>query len=127
VIQRTAQILLDAVRLNGNPDDFVGHIGGDDFVVITTPGRVVPVCEAAARQFDETAPLFYDAETRTQGFISGLDRQGRPTDFPLVSITFAVVSSARRPFSHPGEVAQRAVEAKKRAKLIPGSVYLVED
>jgi hypothetical protein len=48
-------------------------------------------------------------------------------EFPLVSITFAVVSSARRSFSHPGEVAQRAAEAKKRAKLIPGSSFLVEE
>jgi DNA-binding response OmpR family regulator len=127
VIQRTAQILLDAVRGQGNPDDFVGHIGGDDFVVITTPERVGPICEAATSQFDETAPLFYDAETRDRGHISGVDRQGRPTQFPLVSITFAVVTSARRRFSHPGEVAQRAVEAKKRAKLIPGSIYLIED
>lgn len=127
VIQRTAQTLLDAVRLHGNPDDFVGHIGGDDFVVITTPERAVALCESASHQFDETAPLFYDAEARTRGFLSGIDRQGRPTDFPLVSITFAVVSSEGRPFSHPGEVAQRAAEAKKRAKLNPGSTYVAED
>jgi DNA-binding response OmpR family regulator len=127
VIQRTAQILLDAVRAEGNPDDFVGHIGGDDFVVLTTPDRAGPICTAASAQFDETAPLFYDAETRAAGFISGVDRLGRPTAFPLVSITFAVVSSARQPFTHPGEVAQRAAEAKKRAKLIPGSIFLVEE
>jgi len=127
VIQRAAQILLDAVRAQGSSDDFVGHIGGDDFVLITTPERVAALCTAAMRQFDETAPLFYEAETRARGYISGVDRQGRPAQFPLVSITFAVVSSARRSFSHPGEVAQRAVEAKKRAKLIPGSVYLIEE
>jgi DNA-binding response OmpR family regulator len=127
VIQRTAQLLLDAVRLHGNPDDFVGHIGGDDFVVITTPERAAALCEAAARQLDETAPLFYDAEARAHGYISGLDRQGRPTDFPLVSITFAVVSSERRPFKHPGDVAQRAAEAKKRAKLSSDRVYLAAE
>lgn len=127
VIQRSAQILLEVVRAYGNPDDFVGHIGGDDFVLITTPERVELICTAATRQFDETAPLFYDPETRARGHLSGVDRQGRPTQFPLVSITFAVVSSAKRGFSHPGEVAQRAVDAKKRAKLIPGSVYLIEE
>ncbi|GAB4447323.1 MAG: response regulator [Chloroflexi bacterium OHK40] len=126
VIQRTAQILLDSVRIHGNADDFVGHIGGDDFVVITTPDRVAPICEAATARFDATAPLFYGAEARAQGFISAEDRQGRPAIFPLVSISISVVSSAHRTFQHPGEVAQRAAEAKKRAKLIAGSTYLVE-
>jgi GGDEF domain-containing protein len=115
------------VRGQGNADDFVGHIGGDDFVVISTPDRVRPICETAIARFDETAPLFYDAATRARGFISGEDRQGRPTEFPLVSITITVVSSARRPFRHPGDVAQRSVEGKKRGKLIPGSVYLIEE
>jgi GGDEF domain-containing protein len=126
VILRTAQLLMEAVRAHGNGDDFVGHIGGDDFVLITTPDRAVAICEAAIAQFDGTAPLFYGAQARADGFISGVDRQGRPTQFPLVSISFAVVSSAWRPFSHPGEVAQRSAEAKKRAKLLPGSVYLIE-
>ncbi len=127
VIQRTAQILLDAVRAQGNADDFVGHIGGDDFVVISTPDRVRAIGEAATARFDETAPLFYDPVTRAQGFISGEDRQGRPMDFPLVSLTITAVSSARRPFRHPGDVAQRSVDSKKRGKLIPGSVYLIEE
>jgi CheY-like chemotaxis protein len=127
VIQRTAQILLDTVRAYGNPDDFVGHIGGDDFVLISTPDLVPALCEAAIGRFDETAPLFYDSATRARGFISGEDRQGRPATFPLVSITITVVSSARRPFRHPGEVAQRSVEGKKRGKLMPGSVYLIEE
>jgi DNA-binding response OmpR family regulator len=126
VILRTAQLLMEAVRAHGNPDDFVGHIGGDDFVLITTPDRAAAICEAAIGQFDRTAPLFYDARARADGFISSVDRQGRPTQFPLVSISFAVVSSAWRSFSHPGEVAQRSAEAKKRAKLQPGSVYLIE-
>jgi DNA-binding response OmpR family regulator len=126
LIQRSAQILLEATRSHGNPDDFVGHIGGDDFVLITTPERAEPICAAMIAQFDATVPLFYDAETRARGFLSGVDRQGRLMQFPLASISFAVVSSAVRPFSHPGEVAQRAVEVKKRAKLAPGSVVLLE-
>ena len=127
VIQRTAQILLDVARVYGNPDDFVGHIGGDDFVVISTPDRVRAICAAATTRFDETAPLFYDPATRSRGFISGEDRQGRPATFPLVSVSIAVVSSERHPFRHPGEVAQRSVEGKKRSKLLPGSVYLIEE
>ncbi|MFV9504963.1 MAG: response regulator [Oscillochloridaceae bacterium umkhey_bin13] len=126
VIQRTAQILLDAVRLHGNPDDFVGHIGGDDFVVISTPERVAAISAAATARFDATAPLLYDPQVRARGILNGLDRQGRPTEFPLVSITITAVSSDYEPFRHPGEVAQRSVEIKKRGKRIPGSIYLSE-
>ncbi|NTW96997.1 MAG: response regulator [Oscillochloris sp.] len=127
VIQRTAQILLDTVREYGNPDDFVGHIGGDDFVVITSLDRLDTVCNKAIERFDATAPLLYDREARTRGFISGQDRQGRATTFPLLSISIIAVSSRLRPPSHPGEVAQRSVEPKKRAKQIPGSVFIVDE
>jgi DNA-binding response OmpR family regulator len=127
VIQRTAQILLDTVREYGNPDDFVGHIGGDDFVVITSLDRLDQVCGKVLERFDATAPLLYDREARTRGFISGEDRQGRPTTFPLVSLSIIAVSSRLRPFSHPGEVAQRSVESKKRAKFIPGSILIIEE
>lgn len=127
VIQRTAQILLDAVRAHGNPDDFVGHIGGDDFVVISTPEQAPAICAAAIARFDETAPLFYDPAVRAQGYLNGVDRQGRVLEFPLVSLTISAVSSARRQFSHPGEVAQRAIDPKKRGKSIPGSVFLLEE
>jgi GGDEF domain-containing protein len=127
VILRTAQILLDAIRTMGNPDDFVGHIGGDDFVVISTPDRIETICSTAVARFDATAPFFYDPATRQRGFISGVDRQGRPTRFPLASITITVISSARHTFRHPGEVAQRAAEGKKRGKQIPGSLYLLHE
>ncbi len=127
VIQRTAQILLEVVRSVGNPDDFVGHIGGDDFVVISTAERAEVIGITATKRFDETAPFFYDPLTRSQGFLKGVDRQGQPTDFPLVSLTITAVISALKPFRHPGEVAQRSAEGKKRGKRIPGSVYLSEE
>ncbi|MBX0326078.1 response regulator [Oscillochloris sp. ZM17-4] len=127
VIQRTAQILLDTVREYGNPDDFVGHIGGDDFVVITSLDRLDQVCGKVLERFDATAPLLYDREARTRGFISGEDRQGRPATFPLVSLSIIAVSSRLRHLSHPGEVAQRSVDSKKRAKLIPGSVFIIDE
>jgi DNA-binding response OmpR family regulator len=127
VIQRTAQILLDAVREYGNADDFVGHIGGDDFVVISTPERSHLISASVVARFDAVAPLFYDREARARGFISGVDRQGNPARFHLLSISIAMMSSEQRPFEHPGEVAQRSVEPKKQAKSIPGSVFLLDE
>jgi diguanylate cyclase (GGDEF)-like protein len=127
VIQQTAHVLLAAVEQAGNRDDFVGHIGGDDFIVITSPNRAELVCARAIEAFDALAPLFYDAETRTLGYIDAHDRQGRPMRFPFVSLSIAVVSNGQRAILHLAEVAQRAVELKKRAKEIVGSAYVIEE
>jgi diguanylate cyclase (GGDEF)-like protein len=127
VIQRTAQILVDVVRTVGNIDDFVGHIGGDDFVIITTPTAAPELCTAVISAFDAVVPLFYEPEARLNGHISGLDRQGQRATFPLLSISIGVVSNALQPFSHPGDVAQRSIDAKKTAKRISHSAYILQE
>ncbi len=127
VIHQTAHVLLAAVEQAGNRDDFVGHIGGDDFIVITTPNRAEAVCARAIAAFDALAPLFYDAETRARGYIDAHDRQGRPMRFPFVSLSIAVVGNGQRAILHWAEVAHRAVELKKRAKEIVGSAYVIEE
>jgi diguanylate cyclase (GGDEF)-like protein len=127
IIQQTAHVLLEAVEQAGNTDDFVGHIGGDDFVVITSPDRAEQIAGVAIKQFDLLSSLFYDPATRKRGYIDALDRQRRPARYPFVSLSIGIVSSARHPIQHVAEVAQRSVEPKKRAKDLPGSVYVVED
>jgi diguanylate cyclase (GGDEF)-like protein len=127
VIQQTAHVLLQAIEQQGNHDDFVGHIGGDDFVVITTPDRAGRICAHAITSFDQLAALFYDATTRERGYIDAHDRQGRPMRFPFVSLSIGIVSTERHPIAHVAEGAQRSVEPKKRAKELPGSVYVFED
>jgi PleD family two-component response regulator len=127
VIQQTAHVLLEAIEQRGNHDDFVGHIGGDDFVVITTPDRAPQISAHAIASFDLLAPLFYDPETRQRGYIDALDRQGRPARFPFVSLSIGIVSTDRHPIQHVAEVAQRSVEPKKRAKDLPGSGCVFED
>ena len=127
VIHQTAHVLLQAIEQRGNHDDFVGHIGGDDFVVITTPDRAEAISTHAIENFDLLAPLFYDATTRARGYIDAHDRQGRPTTFPFVSLSIGIVSTALHPITHVAEVAQRSVEPKKRGKELPGSAYVFED
>jgi len=127
VIHQTAHVLLQAIEQRGNHDDFVGHIGGDDFVVITTPDRAEAISTHAIEHFDLLAPLFYDAATRTRGYIDAHDRQGRRARFPFVSLSIGIVSTALHPIAHVAEVAQRSVEPKKRGKELPGSVYVFEN
>ncbi len=127
VIHQTAHVLLQAIEQRGNHDDFVGHIGGDDFVVITTPERAESISAHAIENFDLLGPLFYDATTRARGYIDAHDRQGRPARFPFVSLSIGIVSTALHPIAHVAEVAQRSVEPKKRGKELPGRVSVFED
>ena len=127
VIHQTANVLLEAVAQRGNYDDFVGHIGGDDFVVITTPDRAQPIAAHAIKNFDLLSPLFYDPAIRKIGYIDAVDRLGRATRYPFMSLSIGIVSTARHPIRHVAEVAQRSVEPKKRAKDTLGSNYVLED
>ncbi len=104
------------VQEYGNTDDFVGHIGGDDFVVITTPDRAKTLCRHILARYKEESSRLYRSEDRERGTISGLDRKGRAFQFPLVSLSVGIVSSH---FHYPQsveEVGFLAAEAKRRAK-----------
>ncbi|HSH13527.1 MAG TPA: diguanylate cyclase, partial [Desulfurivibrionaceae bacterium] len=126
VIQNTAKIIDIAVALYGNSDDFIGHIGGDDFVVITTPDRCITICETIIEKFDAETPGFYNPEDRQRGFIVGENRQGQEVKFPLASLSVAVVSNQTHPMENHIMVGEIAAEIKERAKAISGSSIIID-
>lgn len=126
VIKETATLLLRIVRAHGNPNDFVGHIGGDDFIVITTTARADAVCEAIVRDFDALVPRCYDAEDYARGHLPHTDRTGQTTKVPVLSISIAVVTNQEQRLTHPGQVAQLGVELKAYAKQFPYSCYVTD-
>jgi len=126
VIRRTALVLLSASRAQGTPQDFVGHIGGDDFVVITAAERGEPICQAIIREFDAMAPQCHDEETRARGYFLHPNRKGQDVKSPLLSIAIALVTNAGRAFTHPGQVAKVSAELKALAKQSEGSRYVKE-
>ncbi len=126
VIQATATIIEDVVSTHGGDDDFVGHVGGDDFAILTSPDRFARICTRVIDRFDERIPGFYDEEDRRRGAISGKDRQGRETDFPLATLSIAVVTNKTVEVESHIRVGEIAAELKEYAKTIPGSVYIVD-
>jgi len=126
VIKETAHIVENAVKLKGVADDFIGHVGGDDFVVITTPERMRIISAEITANFDKQIPLFYDAADRAQGYILGKTRQGVEMQFPIMTISIAIVTNERRRFTGPLEASEIAAELKDYAKTIPGSVFVVD-
>ncbi len=126
VIKETAKIIESATKEKGTADDFVGHIGGDDFVVITTPAQMREVCGEIIRAFDTRIPLFYFEQDRRNGFIFGKNRQGQETRFPLMTISVAIVTNEQRNFANPLVASEVAAELKDYAKTIPSSLYGVD-
>lgn len=126
VIKETAKIIETTARSKGTQNDFVGHIGGDDFVVITTPAKMREVCSEIIRLFDGRVPQFYDQTDQANGFILGKNRQGEELKFPLMTISIAIVTNEHRALNSPIEASELAAELKDYAKTIPSSVYVVD-
>jgi len=126
VIQATAGMIGEAVAKYGNKDDFIGHIGGDDFVLITTPDLYPRICQAVIDVFDKTIPDFYDEQDRQRGHIVGENRQGQEVKFPLATLSIAVVTNIKRTFDNHLQYGEVAAEMKEHAKTVPGSVFMVD-
>ena len=125
-IRALARVLVDNAQRWGGTEVFVGHIGGDDFVVITQPGRAEKMAEDILADFDPaTAPL-YDEVDRARGYIEVANRRHVIERFPLMSLTIALVSTDRFPVTHQAELIDIANELKAHGKSIPGSVVVGE-
>ncbi len=123
-IKLTASILLSAASLEGDGSSFVGHIGGDDFVLISNPNCAEAIASAIIAEFDQKIPRLYDASDRERGEIVTSDRQGTPRHYPLMTVTIAVVSNREREIEHWGELSRIAAELKTHGKKQPGSVVV---
>jgi PleD family two-component response regulator len=126
VILLAASIIMSAVEAEGTDGDFVGHIGGDDFVVLCDPQRMDAIADRIAGAFDEAVPAFYDDETRDRGWFESLDRRGNQYRVPLMSISIASVRSDDRPFETSLEMIDDITELKHRAKAEQGSCHVSE-
>jgi diguanylate cyclase (GGDEF)-like protein len=126
VIKETARVIEGSVKAKGTADDFIGHVGGDDFVVITTPGAMRGVATEIITRFDARIPAFYAPEDQNRGYIMGKTRQGVEMQFPIMTISIAIVTNVLRKLSNPLEASEIAAELKDYAKTIPKSVFVVD-
>jgi GGDEF domain-containing protein len=127
VIRQTGDILREVVTAHGTPEDFLGHIAGDDFVLITTPQRAEPLCDKVLRAFRRIIPLYYNREDRERGFIEARDRHGRERRFPIMGLSAVAVTDPGGRYEGHAQIALRAAELKNEAKAIEGSVFLADE
>ena len=126
VIKLTATTISEVVREQGDEDDFVGHIGGDDFVVIANHYRYNDMCREILERFDQRVVAYYDQQDLQNGFITSKDRQGKTSRFPVAGLSVAVVSNQHRQLSSYVQVGEIAAELKKLAKSRMGSAIVVD-
>ncbi len=121
-IRLTATILREAVR-QGNLSDFLGHEGGDDFILLTSPEKADPVTQFICSEFDRKIQELYSTEDRQRGHILSKDREGNAKRFPIMTLSLAGVTNVHRPLSSYAEVTNICAEVKKKVKsLSKGSV-----
>ena len=123
VIKITGRLILGIVKAKQPQGSFVGHVGGDDFVFIIDIDLVEEAATEIIKAFDSLIIGCYDSEDLTKGFIKSVDRKGKASQFPIMSISIGVTETHSRNFSHYGEVTQPAAEMKKFAKQFQGSCF----
>ncbi len=108
------------------PAGFIGHVGGDDFIVIGLPELAEDMAGKLCARFDSLSRSLYDPVDAERGSIEVKDRQGNLRTFPLLTLSIGVATTERRGFSHYGEAVAVATEMKQFAKREPGSSFAVD-
>lgn len=116
VIAMTAEVLLGAVEACAGPGAFVGHIGGDDFLITCAPAEVIAVCERVMADFDDRIGEYYDPEDWARGYLEVPDRRGKTRRTPPISVALGVASTQRRRYANHREIVQAATEMKSYLK-----------
>jgi len=121
MIKGVAKLLKEVSQKYKAENIFIGHIGGDDFVLITKPSLAEEIASNLCQRFQEHIPAFYNLEHQKQGFLQAKGRDGKEREFPLASISLAIVNGY--PDINLEKISTLAAGTKKLAKKIPGCSY----
>jgi PleD family two-component response regulator len=124
-IRLVSSTMSDTIKRIGIESDFLGHIGGDDFIIITTPQRAENMARTVADTFDKDVPPLYDPADRKNGWIAAKDRRGNNVRFPIMSLSLAIVTQSPRITSYQS-IGEVAAELKSFAKRQTGSFVAMD-
>lgn len=125
-IKMTAETLKESLKIKGNPGDFIGHEGGDDFILLTTPDKAENISNYIIQEFSTRIRNLYSAEDLNLGHIVSCARDGSVKKFPIMTISLAGVTNENRLIKSYAEVTNIAAELKKKAKSIGTSVFVID-
>ncbi len=104
---------------------FCGHIGGDDFIIITGTHQAESISSQVIQALEEHLPLFHGEKDCAAGCYSAVNRKGEHETFGLLSISIGIVNTRLTPVSSYAQLASISTEVKKAAKTLPGSSVVI--
>jgi diguanylate cyclase (GGDEF)-like protein len=123
---RAIHLVANVIAQESPPDDFIGHIGGDDFAIIHFGEEVEQFCQKVIAAFDQQVRTLYDDADLARGFLQAYDRHGVLRRFGLLSLSIAAVNTRTRNFASVDEMSKVAAELKQVAKQTSGSSYQID-
>ena len=125
-INMVGKLLREVVEGHDSKDDLVGHIGGDDYVVLTNPDRAEELAKAIISDFDSHVPELYQDDDLRAGFVVGTDRHGIKRSFPLLTISIAITLSENMEHPFLLSISQNSARMKEHLKRLKNSNYLID-
>ncbi len=126
VIKTLATIIMEVLEEHHSPIHFAGHVGGDDFVILTDPSLSEIIASEITKRFDSAVPALYDLVDRERGWIESEERNGNMLRTPMVSVSIGIVVAEPGSYATAAAVAARASEVKGVAKRMPGSKWVLD-
>lgn len=124
----TANLLRDCIQtVSEDGSELLGHIGGDDFIIVTCPDKVEKLCSNIIERFDRGISDYYQPADIEKGYITVCDRKNRLDHFPIMSVSIGVAHNEHRQFGNYLEVGEVAAELKKKAKATPESIWVADN
>jgi diguanylate cyclase (GGDEF)-like protein len=115
VLRFAAMLLTEVVDEVGAGSEFIGHVGGDDFIIISTPHASPQLKSRLEQRFDQEVETFYGFRDRERGYIEVDDGAGMMQEVPLMSLAVGLIHHDTAPFSDIREITEVAAEARRRA------------
>ncbi len=116
VLRFMAMLLTEVVDETGSGADFIGHIGGDQFIIISNPDVSPKIKSRLQQRFDDEVQTFYNFKDRELGYILVEDGRGGKQRVPLMSVAVGLIHHDTAPFADIREITEVAAEARRRAQ-----------
>jgi diguanylate cyclase (GGDEF)-like protein len=126
VIKTLSTIILEVMEENPSRRHFAGHVGGDDFVILTEPHLAETIATEITQRFDAAVPALYDLVDRERGWIEYEERNGNKIRADFVSVSIGVVIAEPGSYASAAALSARAAEVKGVAKRMPGSKWVLD-
>lgn len=126
VILQTAYIIMTILGKLGNHNDFISHIGGDDFAFITSQDKYESICDSLIKNFDNIMIFHYPEIDRKQGYILAKDRTHKIRKISLMSLSIAIVNVDNKALKNIVQVNDKIAEIKRYLKMLPGSKFMAD-